>query len=224
MRRPTSLLILTLLVAAPAMAQTAPTPQPPGGMVDPTFTPSATTPTPMASQGGPQGAAPTPGVQIAPPAGTPTPMAGQNAPPRAETPRAPSLQTQTNLLLGPVNIKLDLVITDNYAGTPIKKSVSLLMLNGNSGMIRTNNYQTDAVLNVDAVANAYQNGSVSLRLTFDYSPAPMKDSEGRNTRSPRLNESITVVLQDGKMLMVSQSADPGSDRKVTAELMATILK
>ncbi len=52
----------------------------------------------------------------------------------------------------------------------------------------------------------------------------MKDSEGRNTRSPRLNESITVVLQDGKMLMVSQSADPGSDRKVTAELMATILK
>ncbi len=191
MRRPTSLLILTLLVAAPALAQTAPTP----------------------------------GVQIAPTATTPTPMAGQTAPPAPPAPpRAPNLQTQTNLLLGPVNIKLDLVITDNYAGTPIKKSVSLLVLNGNSGIIRTNNYQTDAVLNVDAVANAYQNGSVSLRLTFDYSPAPMKDSAGRNTRSPRLNESITVVLQDGKPLVVSQSADPGSERRVTVELTATILK
>jgi hypothetical protein len=33
-----------------------------------------------------------------------------------------------------------------------------------------------------------------------------------------------VVLQDGKPLMVSQSADPTTERRVTAELTATILK
>ena len=215
------------LVAAPAMAQTAPTPQPPGGMVDPTFTPSATTPTPMASQGGPQGAAPTPGVQIAPPAGTPTPMAGQNAPPRAETPRAPSIGAPSSALVPPAtNIRLELVITDTFTGTPVKKSVSLLLLTGNSGMIRTSNTGSGnlAILNVDAIAAGYLNGQIPTRITFEYSPAPQTEGPLAGRRSPTLNESITVVLQDGKPLMISQSADPASDRKVTAELTATILK
>jgi len=196
MRRLTSLLILTLLVAAPAVAQGIPTPQPP-----------AAAPTRFSAQAAPPAAAPTP------------------APPRAETPRAPQIATPGNPPQGPVNIRLELAITDTFSGIPVKKSVSLLVLNGNSGMIRTTNYEADqATLNVDAMANAYQNGLISVRLTFDYSPAAAKDSQGRATRSPRLNESITVVLQDGKTLMVSQSADPGSDRKVTAELTGTILK
>ena len=207
MRRPTSLLILTLLVAAPAMAQTAPTLRPPSGVADPMMTPPAMAPTPMPGQTAPSATAPTP---------------GQTAPPRAETPRAPQIASPDNRPLGAVNIRLELAITDTYSGTPVKKAVSLLVLNGNSGMIRTTNYEADqATLNVDAMANAYQNGLISVRLTFDYQPAPGKDSQGRTTRSPRLNESITVVLQDGRMLMVSQSADPGSDRKVTAELTAT---
>ncbi len=225
MRRPTSLLILTLLVAVPAMAQTAPTPRPQRGIAVPTFAPSATAPTPMAPQSTPPAIAHPPD-QI-PPAATPTPMAGQNAPPRAETPRAPQIATPGNPSMGPVNIRLELAITDTFSGTPVKKSVSLLVLNGNSGMIRTTNYEAAAAtLNVDAMANAYQNGLISVRLTFEYSPAPapVKEGQGRQALSPRLNESITVVLQDGKMLMVSQSADPGSDRKVTAELTATILK
>ena len=42
-------------------------------------------------------------------------------------------------------------------------------------------------------------------------------------RPGRLHESITVRLTNGKPLVVSQSADPASDRKVTVELTATIL-
>jgi hypothetical protein len=39
-----------------------------------------------------------------------------------------------------------------------------------------------------------------------------------------ISESLTVILEDGKPLVVSQSADPGSDRKVRVEIKATILK
>ena len=120
------------------------------------------------------------------------------------------------------NIRLDLVITDTYTGAPVKKTVSLLVLNGHNGMIRTNGSDGWSVLNVDAVAGAWTSGQVSLRMTFEYTPAQTKETSAG--RAPRLNESITVVLQDGKPLMVSQSADPATDRKVTAELTATILK
>jgi hypothetical protein len=39
-----------------------------------------------------------------------------------------------------------------------------------------------------------------------------------------MNQSLTVVLQSGKPLMISQAADPVSDRKVNVEVKATILK
>ena len=210
MRRLTSLfthvlpaaLILTMF-ASPVQGQQAPQPA------------RANTMRPMAlPPGGLVAPVPAQGQATTPPA----------VAPRPETPRAPGISTPGNMPLGPVNIKLDLAITDNVGGTPVKKSVSLLILNGNNGMIRTSNSQANALLNVDAVASAYQNGAVSLRLTFEYVPALIKDSDGRASQAPRLNESITVVLQDGKPLMVSQSADPATDRKVTAELTATILK
>lgn len=132
--------------------------------------------------------------------------------------------SQNNLPLpAATNIRLELAITDTFTGSPVKKTVSLLILNGNSGMIRTRGSDGWSVLNVDAVAQAYQNGQVSLRLTFEYAPTSAKDVTPNN-RPPSLNESITVVLQDGKSMLVSQSADPGTDRKVTTELTATILK
>ncbi len=199
---------LGLLATAPALAQTPP-PSPRAGVM-PAPTPPRQGPQPDQGQQAPQ---PGQGQQMTPPATAPRPE-----------PRAPSISSQGNLPLGPVNIKLDLAVTDNFSGTPIKKSVSLLLLNGYNGMIRTTSYADgNAVLNVDAIASAYQNGQVSLRMTFEYVPARPKENPNTG-RPPTLNESITVVLQDGKPLMVSQSADPATDRKVTAELTATILK
>ena len=39
-----------------------------------------------------------------------------------------------------------------------------------------------------------------------------------------LNESVTLLLESGKGLAVTQSADPMSDRKVSVEVTATVLK
>jgi hypothetical protein len=39
-----------------------------------------------------------------------------------------------------------------------------------------------------------------------------------------LNEQITLILVPGKPMTISQAADPVSDRRITVELTATILK
>jgi hypothetical protein len=38
------------------------------------------------------------------------------------------------------------------------------------------------------------------------------------------NERLSVILESGKPMVVSQAADPTSDRKITVEVTATILK
>jgi hypothetical protein len=237
MRRPTSVLSHVLLTAAaglllfaPVSAQSTPPPSPaiampvqpmppqPDDLMMPspqrgTPTRPASAPAPGQGQQGQQG-----GQTMTPPA----------AAPRPETPRAPYIAGPNTQPMPPsTNIRLDLTITDTFTGTPVKKAVSLIVLTSNNGMIRTTSSDGWAILNVDAIAAAYSGGQVSVRMTFEYTPAQAKERNEAGQpagRAPRLNESITVALQDGKPMMVSQSADPATDRKVTAELTATILK
>ena len=172
---------------------------------------------------------PRPGAQpTTPPSAAPSAMAtpGQTTTPPAAAPQASQSSRLPNLAMLPstTNIQLELTITDTISGTPATKTVSMVILNGSSGMIRTSTPGYDHQLNVDAMANAYQNGMVGVRITFDFTP-PQITAEGKpTTRAPRLNESLTVVVSDGKPLVVSQSADAASDRKVTATIKATVLK
>jgi len=39
-----------------------------------------------------------------------------------------------------------------------------------------------------------------------------------------LHERLTVILESGKPTVISQEADPTSERKITVEVTATILK
>jgi hypothetical protein len=132
-----------------------------------------------------------------------------------------------------VNIKLDLTITDNYAGTPAKKTVTMLIASGYNGMIRTSNRLPNGAgvsLNVDATAVLLASqvpggGRIRVQLTFEYTPAlEQEPADTRRSLPAQLHESLTVLLEDAKALLVSQSADPATDRRVTVELMATVLK
>jgi hypothetical protein len=184
---------------------------------------------------------PSPSVQTTSQQTPPPSRVTQPAQPESSPPRAPGLPTPT------ANVKLDLTITDTYTGTPVKKTVSMLIMNGSSGMIRTANRLatgSNVGLNVDAAATIYQGGLITVRVTFEYTPAQapsivnpqnreqidaLRTQQAERGLSPtsqpaELHESLSVVLQDGKPLLVSQSADPTTDRKVTAEVMATILK
>ena len=60
-----------------------------------------------------------------------------------------------------------------------------------------------------------------LDLIFDYTP---EQAQPPSNTIANLNEQMTVYLTDGKPLLISQSADPKGDRRVTVEVTATIVK
>jgi hypothetical protein len=144
------------------------------------------------------------------------------APAGAPAPQAPQSPV-------PQNVRLDLTITDTYTGEPATKTVSMVIETGQSGMIRTSNRLPNGQplgLNVDAHASVWPGSdAIRMRVTFEYTPAQRSDSSPSGSPRPaELHESLSVVLRDGQPMTVSQSADPATDRTVTVELTATILR
>jgi hypothetical protein len=111
------------------------------------------------------------------------------------------------------NVELSLTITDSTDATA-KKTVTMLLADFRNGRIRS---QGNGVLNVDAQAIIRKDGRIQLGLTVQYSAATP------NHGGP-LDESLNVLLTSGKPTVISQSADPTTDRKVTVEVTATIAK
>jgi hypothetical protein len=116
------------------------------------------------------------------------------------------------------NVRLDLSITDqrgDRGATP--KVVTLTLGEGDSGKIRT--VRENVLLNMDAAVQTRREGHLWVSLTLEYR-AP--DSDGKELLA--LSESFAVYVEDGKPLVVSQSADPTSDRKIKVEIKAAVLK
>jgi len=164
------------------------------------------------------------------------PLAAQEPPPDARRPAQPAPERQEPQAPRPqgpprtfANIKLDLTIADTYAEAPSTRTVTMLVMDGERGSIRTSNRLPSGppvALNVDAVASLLpdRSGRIQLRLTFEYTPAQSAPPETRPIGPAELTESLTVVLEDGKTVVISQSADPLTDRKVTVSVAATVLK
>jgi hypothetical protein len=132
------------------------------------------------------------------------------------------------------NVQIELTLTDQIGGNPAeKKTVSMIVASGSWGKIRSagavfpaGEPQYVVELNVDARPFVSVDGQVQLELTFVYAPLKSggEQKEGARQRPSGINQSQTVVLQSGKALIVSQAADPLSDRKVVVEVKATVLK
>jgi hypothetical protein len=129
-----------------------------------------------------------------------------------------------------MNIRLDLTITDQRGDTPpVSKTVTMTMLDTAYGRIRTSgDVRTPlgfrpVILNVDAEPKVHKDGRIRVNMTIEYRPTAL-EAESEKSTTPTINETINVLLEDGKPLVISQSADPATDRKVKVEAKATILK
>ena len=129
------------------------------------------------------------------------------------------------------NVQVELTLTDQQ-GTqgPEKKTVSMIVASGSWGKVRSagavhpvGDAPYGVELNVDARPFVSTEGQIRLEMTLVYSPSP-GDARDTKSRPTGINQSLTVALQSGKPLAVSQAADPVSDRKVMVEVKATILK
>jgi hypothetical protein len=132
------------------------------------------------------------------------------------------------------NVQIELTLTDQLGGNAAeKKTVSMIAASGSWGKVRSTgtirpvgDLAYAVVLNVDARPFVSIDGPVQLELTFEYVPVKSAGDakDGAGQRPSGINQSQTVILQSGKPLIVSQAADPISDRKVVVEVKATILK
>ena len=126
----------------------------------------------------------------------------------------------------PVNIRLDFAIADQTgASDPVKKVVTLMVADHGSGSIRSMGSvraQGRVQINVDARPQILQSGRIRLTLGLEYNPRTL--GADAPTEWSALNQQVAVVLDPGTPLVISQAADPASDRKITVQATATIVK
>jgi hypothetical protein len=137
----------------------------------------------------------------------------------------------------PVNVRLEITITDQRGdGPPIVKTVTKTVADRSWIRIRTGaDVQTKlgfrpVVLNIDSFPRVIPvpgtttpSSKLKVDLTIDYRPVAGEADTEKST-TPSINESLTIILEDGKSIVISQSADPATDRRVKVEAKATILK
>jgi hypothetical protein len=202
MRRITVICVWLLSLAVAAAAQQPPAPpQPP----QPPQPPRAARP-----------------AQARPPAPPAAPAAP--ATPPAPAPPAPAASSWQN-------VRIDLTITDELNGAKATKTASMSVLDGRSGQVRSGGNGTS--FDVDATPTVRPDGRIVLRLNFTYSardarrvPAGTPPSQAVSSPAQQnpVIEFLNVILADGKPTVISRSADPESDRQVTVEVTATVIK
>jgi hypothetical protein len=145
-------------------------------------------------------------------------VSAQQAPATPATAAAPQPQT-ARPPAQLANIRIELTVSDQRGDAQAApKTITMLVEDRQNGRIRTGRNNTN--LNVDGHAEILREGRIRLILSLEYAP---QDGPDRGAPIP-ISESIVVLLEDGKPLVVSQSADPTSDRKVRLEVKATIVK
>jgi hypothetical protein len=84
----------------------------------------------------------------------------------------------------------------------------------------------NVTINVDArpAIVLKEPNKINVGFGLEYSPKSRSEPEEMEPGMASINERLTLILESGKPLLISQAADPASDRKITVELTATILK
>jgi hypothetical protein len=144
----------------------------------------------------------------------------------------------------PVNVKIEVSISDQTGNNPpAKKVVTMIASDRQPTNVRSSasvpvkastmgpqvasyTYKT-VQINVDArpAIVPKEPNKISLNFGLEYLPTSrVSDQEGTEPGLTSWNERLSVILESGKPMVISQAADPTSDRKITVEITATILK
>ena len=136
------------------------------------------------------------------------------------------------------NVNIDVTIADQ-TGTaePVKKVVTMIVSDRQMGSVRSTGNVVVAIegtpvserrivtLNVDASPLVHSDGSMLLTLNLEYVPRPEDGPDTLKRPAPaELKERMAVTLESGKPMVISRASDPGSNRRITVEVTATVMK
>jgi hypothetical protein len=194
-------------------------------------------------------AAPQPVTAPVPPQARP-PVPSQATAPRAEPAPAPKPMSETEA----ANVKIEVTITYQVGNAaPVKRMATLTVADQGRGSLRSGNqvavpsttFQPVAAggpptspvtsvtyksvgLNVDANRVYITGNKARMDLNVEFSAVDEKGSDvaGKYPSFPTFSQSLTLVLESGKPIIVGQSSDvvENVERKQTVEVRATILR
>lgn len=171
-----------------------------------------------------QPAAPARPAQAPAPTTPPAPPAVPAAPVPAPAPVVQTFVRQGSP--APRNIRFDISITETGGAKPGTKTVSLTVNDsGGNGsvrnIVRAPGGDSSVSLNVDVrQVQGFDGGSVRASINVEYQPYT-PDASAPLTG---VVASATSMFQDGRRTQILQTSDPLSDRRVTIEVMMTVLK
>jgi hypothetical protein len=147
----------------------------------------------------------------------PAPRQGSRIATPAPPPAAPPAVVDPSAGGQLVNIRLDLSVLDQVGtAPPAPKTLTVLLADRQLSQVRS--IFDDRTLNVDARPTIID-GHIRVSLTIDTTKVASPNAFVGPGR-----QSITCILESGKSLVVLESADPATNRKMTIEVKATILK
>ena len=166
-------------------------------------------------------AAPVPGT--APPRPAQAPRAPAPAVPARPAPAAPGSAPVVVVEPNPpgqlVNIQIDIVLTtEGGTQAPVRKTVTLTLADRQEGSVRSMDRAAgpqSGSLNVDARPVMQPNGRVLTRIGLEYSGTE---------DVPFVQVRAQPLLEAGRALRISRAVSPRTDRAVTVEVTATVLK
>jgi hypothetical protein len=117
-----------------------------------------------------------------------------------------------------VNIQIDITLTSEGGAQPLsRKTVTLTLADKQEGSVRSIDRGTgpQGSLNVDARPVMQSNGRVLTRVGLEF-------SGGDDV--PFVQVRAQPLLESGRALRISRAVSPKTDRTVTVEVTATVLK
>ena len=143
----------------------------------------------------------------------------------------------------PLNIKIEVSITDQTGSSqPARKVVSMIVGDRQVTSIRSSANVPVRLVTAPNIPPSFTNRTVTINVdarpsivlkepnkilvTFglEYFPKGTTSQEEMEPGMASINERLGLIFESGKPVIVSQAADPTSDRKITVEVTATILK
>jgi hypothetical protein len=126
-----------------------------------------------------------------------------------------------------VNIQVDVTIqSQGGTGAPISKTMTMLVADRRQTTLTAQASRGFRRLNGDVRASLLRDGKIDISFNLDFDVSEVKDGvpPAQDQGGTAYRGVVNVVLDSGKPLLISKSADPLSDRTVTVEVKATIVK
>jgi hypothetical protein len=181
----------------------------------------------VAAQNQPPAPASQPGTKPKP-APAPAPMPSPATEPTSMDLLPPNPQRPPAQL---ANVRVELTITDQRGtAAAAAKTVSMLLADRFNGRVRTSgNVKVGAgfqpiTLNVDAQPEILRDGRIRVQVSLEYRAHNADSGPPEDAQPGGLVEQFSVILEDGKSMLITQSADPATDRKVRVEMKAALVK